>query len=50
MSKRIDMDKTVDKADVDTRLAAARKRKAKSKADKSNMKLGKLGLNAITKY
>lgn len=44
------MDKAVDKSNVDDRLAAARRRKVKTKADKSNMKLGKLGLNALTKY
>lgn len=43
------MTKDMTKDNVDARLEAARKRKAKVKAAKSSMKLGKLGIDAITK-
>lgn len=43
------MVKDITKDNVDARLEAARKRKAKAKAAKSGMKLGKLGIDAITK-
>lgn len=43
------MTKDMTKDNVDARLEAARKRKAKTKTAKSGMKLGKLGLDAITK-
>lgn len=43
------MTKDMTKDNVDARLESARKKKAKAKATKLSMKLGKLGIDVITK-